>query len=76
MLLHILATHSDWFPIFACIILGILFAHGPQKVFGWFGGPGLKQTLRAFRPLQNERRYRGLAQTSPFSRRSSIRMRC
>ena len=47
MLLHILATDSSWVPTLARIILGIIFfAHGSQKVFGWFGGPGLRQTLR------------------------------
>ena len=46
MLLQILATDSSWVPTLARIILGIIFfAHGSQKVFGWFGGPGLKQTL-------------------------------
>jgi putative oxidoreductase len=47
MLLRILATDSNWVTALARIILGIIFfAHGSQKVFGWFGGPGLKQTLR------------------------------
>lgn len=47
MLMQILATDSNWVPTLARIILGIIFfAHGSQKVFGWFGGPGLKQTLR------------------------------
>ncbi|KOG87775.1 RpiR family transcriptional regulator, partial [Streptomyces varsoviensis] len=23
---------------------GVLFAHGAQKLFGWFGGPGLEAT--------------------------------
>jgi putative oxidoreductase len=47
MLLQILATDSNWVPTLARIILGIIFfAHGSQKVFGWFGGPGLRQTLR------------------------------
>ena len=47
MLLQIFATDSDWVPALARIILGIIFfAHGSQKVFGWFGGPGLRQTMR------------------------------
>ncbi|MGA2730299.1 MAG: DoxX family protein [Terracidiphilus sp.] len=47
MLFQILATDSDWVLTLARIILGIIFfAHGSQKVFGWFGGPGLRQTMR------------------------------
>jgi putative oxidoreductase len=46
MLMQILATDSSWAQTLARIILGVIFfAHGSQKVFGWFGGPGLKQTL-------------------------------
>src|SRR2546422_479093 len=30
------------------ITLGIVFfAHGAQRLLGWFGGPGLRQTIRA-----------------------------
>jgi putative oxidoreductase len=32
------------------VVLGIIFfAHGAQKVFGWFGGPGLKGVIGYFR---------------------------
>jgi putative oxidoreductase len=31
------------------VILGVIFfAHGGQKVMGWFGGPGLDQTVQGF----------------------------
>jgi putative oxidoreductase len=50
MLLQILATDSNWVPTLARIILGVIFfAHGSQKMFGWFGGHGLKQTLRSMK---------------------------
>jgi putative oxidoreductase len=32
------------------VVLGIIFfAHGAQKVFGWFGGPGLSGVINYFR---------------------------
>jgi putative oxidoreductase len=47
MLLDLLSTDSDWTLTLIRIILGIVFfAHGSQKLLGWFGGPGLKETLR------------------------------
>ena len=50
MLLRILATDPNWAPTFARIILGVIFfAHGSQKVLGWFGGQGLRQTLRTLK---------------------------
>jgi putative oxidoreductase len=47
MLLDLLSTNADWTLTIVRTILGIIFfAHGAQKLLGWFGGPGLKQTLR------------------------------
>lgn len=47
MLLDLLSTNSDWTLTLVRTILGIVFfAHGAQKLLGWFGGPGLKGTLR------------------------------
>jgi putative oxidoreductase len=32
------------------VVLGVIFfAHGAQKVFGWFGGPGLRGLVSYFR---------------------------
>jgi putative oxidoreductase len=32
------------------VVLGVVFfAHGAQKVFGWFGGPGLRGVINYFR---------------------------
>ena len=37
----------DFGTLIARTTIGLAFAaHGTQKAFGWFGGPGLKQTLR------------------------------
>jgi len=36
-------------PVVIRLALGIIFvAHGGQKVFGWWGGPGFSGTLAAF----------------------------
>ena len=52
MLLQIIATDSDWASTAVRVILGIIFfAHGGQKLFGWFGGPGLTQTVRTMTGL-------------------------
>jgi len=37
---------SDWGLLFVRIIVGfLLFGHGTQKLFGWFGGRGLRATI-------------------------------
>jgi len=45
-----------------------LAAHGSQKLFGWFGGPGLKRTghffeTLGFRPARRHAALAGLAET-------------
>jgi hypothetical protein len=42
-------THGDWAVAIARIVLGIVFfAHGAQKMLGWYGGPGLASSMRTF----------------------------
>jgi putative oxidoreductase len=45
----LLSTHPAWPLTIVRVFLGVIFfAHGAQKVFGWFGGPGLKGTIAFF----------------------------
>ena len=45
----IFGTYPSWSHLVVRVILGVIFfGHGAQKVFGWFGGPGLKGTIAAF----------------------------
>src|SRR3989442_2492828 len=42
----LVATPASWAITVVRVTLGtIFFAHGSQKVFGWFGGYGLKGTI-------------------------------
>ena len=45
-------TFSSWSHMIVRLMLGVVFfAHGAQKVFGWFGGGGLKATIAGFRQM-------------------------
>ena len=42
----VFGTYDSWSHLVVRLALGIIFfAHGAQKVLGWFGGPGLKGTV-------------------------------
>ena len=46
---HVFATYPSWSLLVIRLGLGIIFfAHGAQKVLGWFGGHGLKGTIGYF----------------------------
>jgi len=50
MLEWLVATHGDVVPLVLRLTLAVvMFAHGAQKVLGWFGGYGLRGTLDALR---------------------------
>jgi len=45
----LLATYPSLSMLVVRLGAGIVFfAHGAQKMFGWFGGPGLKATIQTF----------------------------
>ncbi|MGH9870746.1 MAG: DoxX family protein [Candidatus Polarisedimenticolia bacterium] len=49
MLHKLLDTRDDPALAILRIVLGVtFFAHGAQKVLGWFGGPGFQGTLEGF----------------------------
>ncbi len=45
----VFGTYPSWSHLVVRLGLGVVFfAHGSQKVLGWFGGPGLKGTIGHF----------------------------
>jgi putative oxidoreductase len=46
---NIFNTVDSWGLVFLRLGLGVIFiAHGGQKLFGWFGGPGFAGTIQYF----------------------------
>ncbi len=46
---RLLADKQEWAPLMLRLPLGVIFfAHGAQKVLGWFGGFGWNGTMRFF----------------------------
>jgi putative oxidoreductase len=46
---YLLSTNADWVVAVVRITLGIvMFAHGAQKLLGWFGGAGFNATMDVF----------------------------
>ena len=42
---RVIETRAGWAPLALRLAAGTIFvAHGVQKLFGWFGGPGLEGT--------------------------------
>ncbi len=49
MLRKLLGTSHDWLPLILRLTLGlVIFPHGAQKLFGWFGGYGFSGTMQFF----------------------------
>ena len=50
LLLNLVRTNGDWVVAIARLVLGvIMFAHGAQKLLGWYGGPGFANTVQTLR---------------------------
>ncbi len=48
----VFGTFPSWSHLIVRLALGVVFfAHGSQKLFGWFGGGGLAATIGGFRQM-------------------------
>ena len=48
MIETLVSTNPDWVLTIARLVIGIIFfAHGAQKLLGWYGGPGFSGTVKA-----------------------------
>jgi len=49
MLETLASTNADWVVAIVRIVLGLVFfAHGAQKMLGWYGGAGLSHSMQTF----------------------------
>jgi putative oxidoreductase len=49
MLAHLFHTNANWVLTVLRVVLGlVIFAHGAQKMLGWFGGYGFSGTMGFF----------------------------
>jgi putative oxidoreductase len=48
----VLGTYPSWSHLVVRLALGVVFfAHGAQKGFGWYGGPGLAGAIKMFQGM-------------------------
>ncbi len=49
---HLMDQLAPWAPLSLRLALGVIFfAHGGQKLFGWFGGEGFADTVSGFEQM-------------------------
>jgi len=49
----LLSTQNDYSLAVSRVLLGVVFfAHGAQKLLGWFSGPGFSGTISGFQKMQ------------------------
>ena len=59
MLANLLQTDANWVLTILRVVLGIvIFAHGAQKMLGWFGGYGFSGTMGFFTKTHGHPRLR------------------